>query len=114
MASPKSKSKVARGDRPSSEATLYEKFRSAGIEPTKVIHRLDGRLTLVWHVDDDDDRFAEVTTPARGRRGHLLVVRDGDRAEASVWMSEPFLVSLVAEKLRGLAARPPRHHRRGS
>lgn len=89
---------------------LVEQFKEAGISPSKVAHGMDGKTRFAWHVDDDDDRFVEVTRPAKEGRGYLLVVRYGDWAEAEVLhisskFDVKFLVGMVRTHLDKMAAR---------
>lgn len=92
---------------------LVERFERAGQGPTKVVRALDGKVRLAWYVDDDDDRYVELTSSAREGAGYLLVVRDRSLAEAVVLYTSSevgvqILVGTVRTKLVEMARRGTR------
>ena len=82
-------------------------FKSHHLGPARTSHRGGGKMSCTWHVDDDDDRYVEMTT-SRYADEVVLLARDGflgslratilsDVAEVLVW---------VRERLEAMAEKP--------
>jgi hypothetical protein len=85
---------------------LCDVLRLGGPMPSRILCREDGRTTFRWHVDDDDDRHAEVTDSANS--GDLLcLVRDHRRVKAVVLAEVGETVQWVRTTLSELVAACP-------
>lgn len=62
---------------------LEKLLKTKSMRPARTHHRLDGLTTMVWFVDNDDDRFVELRDSVRSQ-GSLVLRRDGSRVSAGV------------------------------
>ena len=59
-----------------STSFLLKDMREAQIRPTVNRHHCDGRMSLLWYVDDDNDRYVEATDSIHSSKV-VLIARDG-------------------------------------
>lgn len=55
---------------------LLAEFKKAGLGPAVVSQRHDGKCSLIWYVDDDNDRYVEATDSLYSSKV-VLIARDG-------------------------------------
>lgn len=93
-----------------STTDLVEIFVRAGLgRPNKSLVHVDGTTSLVYYVDDDDDRFVEVRSSARTSRQqrdqYLCVARNGDEAKVAVLVGAEVVRDWVFRVLISMASR---------
>jgi len=88
-------------------------FDQKNLRPDKVAHRVNGTLSLSWHVDDNDDRFVGVSSSVNFE-DFMLLMRDGRKVEAVVLNDADQIVSWVRQRLIDLKSRSGLINRQGS
>ena len=79
------------------EEPLAKRFSEVRFSPNKISHLFNGTTTLAWHVDDDDDRYVQVTDSVAKPTSYLVVSRDGKQARACLASSFAELFGIVSD-----------------
>lgn len=84
---------------------IKEKLKGRGFVPTRTIdHHESGDMFLVFQVDDNDDRYVEVST-SRRNLSLFVVIRDGWVAEAYVFSDMNVAIDTVERRLKAWTRR---------
>ena len=81
---------------------LQAKLKEIGIGPaTYTKHQTNGKTSLVWYVDNDDDRYVELTDSVNSN-DFVLVRRDRRSVYSIVLGDNPTTVAYVQKSLLSL------------
>jgi hypothetical protein len=73
------------------------------LKPTNQAHRLNGTTTLMWHVDNNDNRYVLLSDSPKGE-DFLMLARDEKKVEACVKSESDEIVQWVARQVKKLAS----------
>ena len=87
-----------------SNEKLLDKFKKAGLGPAVVSQHHDGKCSLIWHVDDDNDRYVEATDSLYSSKV-VLTARDGycDWLESMVLSGPADILDWVKRQLEAMS-----------
>ena len=83
-------------------------LKQAGIGPVRATHTVYGKTTLVWYVDNDDDKYIELVDSLKSD-SFVLVRRVENDVLATVLNSTPLILAWISEQLAYLSRPSPRN-----
>lgn len=85
---------------------MFKKNRLGPARIENASHLMDGRTRIIWHVDDDNDRYVELCDSIHSGEV-VLVARDGCHggAKVVVYSNHDRIYSWVEQQLKDLATR---------
>ena len=87
---------------------LISELTAKGLSPATTCHRVNGKTTAIWHVDDDDDRYVEMTDAIYSDRV-VLFAWDGlpgnDRFDVAVLSEHGAIEGWIRDKLVDMQSR---------
>jgi hypothetical protein len=80
-------------------------LREKLLAPTRTIHQTNGKTTLRWHVDNDDDRYVEASDSLRS---DTFVLHCSDKLDAAIIVVKdvPSAVTWIDTQLQVLHKTP--------
>jgi hypothetical protein len=87
-----------------STSSLLEDLCKEHLGPASIHHRLNGKCSMLWYVDDDDDRYVEATDSLHSSKV-VLVVQDGyrDWFMIAVLSDPPAIVEWIKGRLENMS-----------
>lgn len=77
------------------ELSLPELLKVRNMTPAKTTSHVNGTTTWTWHVDNDDDRYVQVTDSVKRPPSFLVVSRDEFSSQSCVVTSPSDVLTLV-------------------
>lgn len=86
--------------------SMFKAKRLGPVRTETVGNLMDGRTRIIWHVDDDNDRYVELVDSLHSGEV-VLVARDGCHGGAKivVYSNHDRIYSWVEQQLKDLATR---------